>query len=162
MRPFSKSVIPKGDKIMTTQTISTRQHKSHIETKTWTQIGLMTAVASIVAVLIAQALAIAIWPAIALFKPLDSYARSALFVLVPAIGATVAFAWLVSRREQPVRDFLSLSAIVLLVSFIPDYILPDANKSLLASTVAAFLHVVAGVITVALLIMGYRRQTNQK
>jgi hypothetical protein len=147
---------------MTTRTISTRQRKSQIETKTWAQIGLVAATVSIVAVLLVQALAIALWPDIALFKPLDSYARSALFVLVPVIGATAIFAWLVGRREQPIRDFAALSAVVLLISIIPDYAIPDANKTLLASTVTAFLHVVAGVITVALLIVGYQRQTNQK
>jgi hypothetical protein len=115
-----------------------------------------------VAVLLAQALALAAWPDIALFKPLDSYVRAALFVFVPAVGATAVFAWLASRREQPVRDFITLSAVVLLVSIVPDYLLPDANKTLLASTVTAFLHVVAGIITVALLIIGYQRQMKQK
>ena len=147
---------------MTTQSAFHRPSTTHIETKTWAQIGLVAAVVSIVAVLIVQALAITVWPDIALFKPLDSYPRSALFVLVPVMGATAIFAWLVGRREQPVRDFVTLSAVVLLVSLIPDYLLPDANKTVLASTVTAFLHMVAGIITVALLIMGYQRQMKQK
>ncbi|MEK7327715.1 MAG: hypothetical protein AAB217_20920 [Chloroflexota bacterium] len=147
---------------MTTRTISTRQHKTQIERKTWAQIGLMAAVVSIAAVLVVQVLALAVWPDIALFKPLDSYARSALFVLVPAIGATAVFAWLVGHREQPVRDFIAISAVVLLASIIPDYALPDANKTLLASTVTAFLHGVAGIMTVVVLIIGYQRQAKQK
>lgn len=147
---------------MTTRTISTKQHQTQIETKTWAQIGLLAAVASIAVVLVVQALAIALWPEVALFKPLDSYARSALFVLVPALGATGVFAWLVGRRKQPVRDFITLSIVILIVSIIPDYVLPDPNKTLLASTVTAFLHAVAGAITVALLIIGYQRQMKQK
>jgi hypothetical protein len=147
---------------MTTQSALRRRPAAQIETKAWAQLGLGAAVASIAAVLLVQALAIAYWPEIALFKPLDSYARSALFVLVPAVGATAVFAWLVGRREQPVRDFIMLSAIILLVSIIPDYALPDANKTLLASTVTAFLHVVAGIITVTLLTIGHQRQTKQK
>lgn len=146
---------------MTTQSTFHRPSTTQIETKTWAQIGLVAAVVSIVAVLIVQALAITVWPDIALFKPLDSYPRSAVFVLVPVIGATAIFAWLVGRREQPVRDFITLSAVVLLVSIIPDYLLPDANRTVLASTVTAFLHVVAGIMTVALLIRGYQRRMKQ-
>lgn len=149
---------------MTTQSTLNRPPRStaHVDGKAWAQNGLVAAVASIVAVLLAQALAMAVWPEIALFKPLDSYARSALFVLVPAIGATAVFAWLVGRRERPLRDFVALAAVVLLISIIPDYAIPDANKTLLASTVTAFLHVLAGVITVTLLIAGYRRQMSEK
>ena len=147
---------------MTTQSTIRRQPTAQVETKAWAQIGLVAAVVSIATVLVVQALAIVIWPNIALFKPLDSYARSALFILVPAIGATAVFAWLVSRREQPVRDFITLATVILLASIIPDYALPDASKTLLASTVTAFLHVVAGVMTVALLIIGYQRQAKQK
>jgi hypothetical protein len=154
-----QAFITQRSNTMTTPSTFHQPATIRIETKTWAQIGLVAVVVSIVAVLIVQALAIAVWPEIALFKPLDSYARSALFVLVPAIGATAVLAWLAGRREQPVRDLLVISAIVLLVSIVPDYLLPDANKTLLASTVTAFLHVVAGIITVALLISGYQRQT---
>lgn len=149
---------------MTTQSTICRQPQStaRVEAKAWAQIGLSAAVASIVAVLIVQALAIAIWPDIALFKPLDSYARSALFVLVPAVGATAVFAWLAGRSKQPARDFIILSVVVLFVSIIPDYLIPDANKTLLASTVTAFLHVVAGLVTAGVLIIGYLRQVKSR
>jgi hypothetical protein len=50
------------------------------------RMGAVTALASIISVLIIQAAAIAIWPDIALFKPLDSYIRTALFTLIPAVG----------------------------------------------------------------------------
>lgn len=147
---------------MTTRTVVTKPPTAQIDTKAWAQIGLIAAIASITAVLAVQALAIALWPDIALFKPLDNYARSALFVFVPVGGATAVLAWLVSRRERPGRDFFIISAIVLLVSIIPDYILPDAHRTLLASTVTAFLHVVAGVLTVAMLIIGYQLQVKLK
>ncbi len=112
---------------MTTQSTIRRQPTAHIETKAWAQIGLVAAVVSIVTVLLVQALALAVWPDIALFKPLDSYARSALFVLVPTIGATAVFAWLAGRTELPVSKFITISAVVLLASIIPDYIIPDVN-----------------------------------
>jgi hypothetical protein len=148
---------------MTTHTQTTSlSPAAPIDLKAWVRIGLAAAALSIVAVLIAQALAMAVWPDIALFKPLDSYARSAVFVLVPAIGATAVFAWLVNRATQPVSKFVTISVVVLLVSIVPDYVLPVPNKTVLASSVTAFLHVVAGVITVATLVFGYQRQTHRK
>lgn len=124
---------------------------------TWMRLALSTALASIVAVLIIQALTIALWPEIALFAPLDSYPRSALFTAIPVIGATMLLGWLAQRQQRPVRTFMIISVIVLLVSFIPDYVLPVPNKTMLASTVAAFLHVVAAVMTVGMLVRGYER-----
>jgi hypothetical protein len=50
---------------------------------------------------------------------------------------------------------------VLLLSIIPDYILPVPDKTLLASTITAFLHVVAGVAIVGVLLAGYRRYGGQ-
>lgn len=149
---------------MTTPSMLHRQPRStaQVDLKAWAQIGLVAAAVSIVAVLIVQVLAITLWPDIALFKPLDNYARSAIFVLIPVIAATGLFAWLAGRREQPVRDFVILGAVVLLASFIPDYALPDPNKTLLASTVAAFLHVVAGIVTTLMLVNGYQRLARQK
>ncbi|MBE2198863.1 MAG: hypothetical protein IAE79_09650 [Anaerolinea sp.] len=125
----------------------------------WVRIGVVTAVASIIAVLIVQAVAIAIWPDIALFKPLDSYPRTALFTLIPAVGATALLAWLSRRKPDPVPTFLKISAVVLVLSIIPDYLLPVAYKSFLASSVTAFMHVVAAAVTVSVLVISYRRQS---
>jgi hypothetical protein len=124
----------------------------------WIQIGAITALVSIVAVLAVQAVALSVWPEVARFRPLDNYVRTALFVLVPVIVATGLFAWLSRRSALPVRTFLTISAIVLGVGFIPDYALPDPNKTVLASTIAAGLHVVAAVFTVGLLTRLYRRK----
>lgn len=124
----------------------------------WIQIGLAAAVISILAVLIVQWLAITIWPDIALFKPLDSYLRTVIFTAVPSAIATALFAWLTANKPQPVRKFLIISAVVLLLSFIPDYLLPVPHKTILASSVAAFMHLVAAVVIVTVLVVGYRRQ----
>ena len=124
----------------------------------WARIGIVTALASIITVLVVQVVAMAIWPDIALFKPLDSYIRTALFTLVPAVGATALFAWLTRRRTNPVPSFLKISAVVLILSIIPDYLLPVEHKTFLASSVTAFLHVVAAVVTVSTLVAGYQRQ----
>ena len=123
----------------------------------WLKMGLAASAGSIVAVLIVQTLAVALWPEIALFRPLNSYARTVLFTLVPAIGATAVFYWLTRRSRQPVATFTRLSVVILVLSFIPDYLLPDPNKTLLASSVAAFMHVVAASVIVLVLRTGYNR-----
>lgn len=143
---------------MTARTLENRETKTDLKRNAWLKICLKTALFSIVSVLAIQAIALAIWPGIALFKPLDSYPRSALFTLVPAIGATVVFAWLVKHQSQPGKKFLILSSILLLLSFIPDYALPLDDKTFLASSVAALMHLTAGVVTVATIVTGYHRQ----
>lgn len=137
---------------MVTQTKTNANSPSVLGWTNWTKIGLVTALFSVTAVLVIQALALLAWPEIAQFKPLDSYLRTVLFTLVPALSATAIFAWLVKRGDRPVRKFLALSAVVLLLSFIPDYALPFENKSLLGSTVAAFMHLVAGVTIITALV----------
>lgn len=138
-------------------TMMNPQATSQPDWNQWIRIGSVAAVLSILAVLITQWLAIALWPAIALFKPLDSYLRTAIFTAVPTAVATALFAWLAAHKPQPVQKFLIISAVVLLLSFIPDYLLPVPYKTMLASSVAAFLHVVAAVVIVTVLIIGYRQ-----
>ncbi|MCP4357006.1 MAG: hypothetical protein GY796_03185 [Chloroflexi bacterium] len=142
-------------------TINTQSH-AQLDRNQWILLGLMTAVTSVLAVLIVQVIAIAIWPEITLFKPLDSYARAAVFTLIPAIGATALFAWLVAHKPRPVQTFIRIAVVVLIISIIPDYLIPVAHKTFLASTVAAVLHVVAAVVTVFVLVTGYQRQAIQK
>ena len=143
---------------MTTQTTTlpiTRQPAMN----TWVRLGALAAVLGIAAVLVVQALALAVWPEAAQFGPLDNYARSALFTLVPAVAATGLFAWLARRRERPVGTFVRISLVVLLVSIIPDYVLPVPHRTMLASTLTALLHVVAALVIVTVLVRGYRRET---
>ncbi len=123
----------------------------------WLVLGALAATVATAAVLIVLAIAIALWPDVALFKPLDSYARAALFTIIPAFAATGLLAWLAARRADPVRAFVGIAAAVLLLSFIPDYLLPVPDKTFLASSVAAFLHVVAAAAIVGVLVGGYRR-----
>jgi hypothetical protein len=138
-------------------TTITTQTGRQVDRKNWLRLGLIATAASVVAVLIIQFLALAIWPDIALFKPLDSYARTAVFTAVPAIGATILLAWLAARKPDPLKTFIRISIVVLIISIIPDYLLPVPNKTLLASTVTAFMHVVAAIVIVGVLVSGYRR-----
>lgn len=140
---------------MTTMNVETNRQ---IDQNQWLKLGLITAVTSVVAVIIVQIAAMAIWPEIALFKPLDSLARTAVFTAIPAATATALFAWLSRRKANPVSTFLVISAVVLVFSIIPDYLLPVEYKTFLASTVTAFMHVVAAAVTVSVLVIGYRRQ----
>ena len=142
-------------------TTITTQTENRLDKNHWIKIGLGTAIASVLAVLIVQVLAIAIWPDIALFKPLDSYPRTVVFTAVPVVGATVVLAWLAARKPEPVKTFTRIAVVVLILSIIPDYILPVSDKTFLASTVAAFMHLVAAVVTVTGLATGYRRQAGQ-
>jgi hypothetical protein len=132
---------------------------SQLDLKDWALLGLGGAALAIAGVLVVQALALSLMPALALFPPLDNLARSALFTLVPALGATMVFAWLARRSAQPVAAFLKISLVVLLLSLIPDFLYPDPDKTLLASTVAAFLHVLAGALIVGTLVWGYQRKS---
>ena len=143
---------------MATRTIVNEESNPTIKRNGWVKIGIKTALFSIIAVLVIQALAVSVWPEIASFKPLDSYPRSALFTLIPAIGATAVFAWLVKHQNQPDKKFIILSGVLLLLSFIPDYALPLENKTFLASSVAAFMHLAAGIVTVATIVTSYRSQ----
>jgi hypothetical protein len=135
-------------------------HPSNVMSRDgWLKLGAIAAVAAIAGVLVVQAAAIFFWPEIVLFKPLDSYIRSAIFTLVPAVGATIVLAWLAGRRSRPVKTFLQISAVLLVVSIIPDYLLPVPHKTFLASSVTALLHGVAAVIIVGVLVVGYQRRT---
>lgn len=142
---------------MTARTISESHRLVSLSTTRWLGIGLKAGIGAVLGVLLAQAAILALVPGLAEFQPLGNYARSALFTFVPALGATLVFAWLTKNRERPVSKFLGISLVVLLLSFIPDYALPIPGKTFWASTAAAFLHRVAGAVTVALILSGYFR-----
>src|SRR5690606_21374860 len=130
-----------------------------VKTIQWISIGVAATIAAVIAVLLVLTLMLAIWPDLALFRPLDSYPRAAFFTAVPALIATAIFAWLAANREDPVSSFKKLALAVLLLSFIPDYILPVPNRTFITSSAAALLHVVAAVVIVSMLIVGYRRSS---
>lgn len=138
-------------------TVISSPQKQSLSTVQWAVLALVAAVASIIAVLAVMALALSIWPDAALFRPLESYPRAAVFTLVPAIIATALFAWLAGRRSDPAGAFIRIAIVVLLLSFIPDYILPVPHRTILNSSIAAFLHVIAAIVITTVLVSGYRR-----
>jgi hypothetical protein len=143
---------------MTTGTVVATGSRARLTRLDWLKTGLKAAAVSVAAVLLVQIVALTLWPDLIRFKPLDSYPRTVLFTAIPALGATAVFTWLAKRGGDPVAKFLPVAAVVLLLSFIPDYALPLAGKTLLGSTVAAFMHAVAGIATVATIVLSYRKQ----
>lgn len=147
---------------MTTKVVGKVRSSSLEDRKTWIMIGLTAAILSAAAVLLVHVFALSTWPELAAFKPLESYSRSVLFTLIPAFIATGLFAYLLKKRSDPAVDFLKISFAVLLVSFIPDFLLPFPERTLLGSSVAAFLHLVAAIIIVTVILTGYRRVRQAK
>jgi len=147
---------------MTVQSSSKTRAANRPTIQQWLILGLTAAVAAIIGVLIVRAAALAIWPDAVLFQPLDSLVRAIIFTLAPAWVATWLLAWLASRSADPVRTFIWISVVVLVLSFIPDYILPVPNRTFTASTIAGFLHVVAAAIIVPILVRGYRRMVGMR
>lgn len=137
------------------------QTKRGLQTGQWIAIGVTAGLLAAAAVMAVQWIALTIWPDAALFKPLDSYARTALFTIIPALGATAVLAWLAVRRANPIGTFIRIAIVVLLLSFIPDYLLPVPHRTFLSSSIAAFMHLVAGVVTVTVLVAGYRRYSGR-
>lgn len=131
------------------------------QTGQWIAIGVTAGLAAAAAVMVVQWIALTIWPDAALFKPLDSYARTSLFTIVPALGATAVLAWFAARRDDPIGVFVRVAIVVLLLSFIPDYLLPVPHRTFLTSSIAAFMHLVAGVVIVGILVAGYRRYSGR-
>ena len=78
----------------------------------------------------------------------------ALFTVVGAVGATVVYAIIRSFTMRPNMPFIWISIIVLLISFIPDYLIIGKTTGMFAGgTVAnastlALMHLVAAIIIV--------------
>jgi hypothetical protein len=146
---------------MATGTVVGTGSRARLTRLDWLKIGLKAALLSVAAVLLVQVVALTLRPELAQFKPLDSHPRTALFTAIPALAATAVFAWLDKRGGDPVARFLAIASVVLLLSFIPDFALPLAGKTLLGSSVAAGMHAVAGFVTVATIVFSYRAQVGR-
>jgi hypothetical protein len=116
--------------------------------------GPLTVVAAIVGVLIVRAIAIAILPA--------PYAPGLAMLMLPVIltlilctGAVLVFALVGRFAKNPVRTYLIISAIFLLISFLPDLAAvsaPFPGAGWPYSITLMIMHVMAGFITVSMLI----------
>ena len=116
--------------------------------------GPLTVAAAIVGVLIVRAIAMAILPA--------PYAPGLAMLMLPVIltlilctGAVLVFALVGRFAKNPVRTYLIVSSIFLLISFLPDIAAvaaPFPGAGWPYSITLMIMHVVAGFITVYMLI----------
>ncbi len=75
--------------------------------------------------------------------------RYTLFTIIPVIAATVLYGWLVRRKHsrQPVRTFIIISLIVLIVSFVPHFFMLSAEDALVPGILAlSVMHVVPATV----------------
>jgi uncharacterized protein DUF6069 len=127
---------------------------SSIQLKKLWWAGPLTVVAAILGVLIVRAIAMAILTA--------PYAPGLAMLMLPVIltlilctGAVLVFALVGRFAKNPVRTYLIISAIFLVISFLPDLAVvsaPFPGAGWPYSITLLIMHVVAGFITVYMLI----------
>jgi len=120
-----------------------------VETKELVKRGGIAVVLSVVANLVVLQ-AVLIPELVQQFEPLN-VAPVALFSALGAVGATVAYAVVDRFSETPDRTFVVVAAVVLLLSFVPDVLLLQAEPAATVPAVVALIvmHVVVAVASVA-------------
>lgn len=82
----------------------------------------------------------------------------AMLTIIGTIGATIVYAIMRSFMTRPQKAFIWLSVVVLLLSFIPDYLIigsttgPFAGATLPSALTLMLMHVVAAIIIVTSLV----------
>jgi len=129
---------------------------SSIQLKKLWWVGPLTVLAAVIGVLIVRAIAMVI-----IAPP---YAPGLAMIMVPIFltvvlcaGAVVVFALLGRFAKNPVRLFIIISSVFLVISFLPDLAVPSMGASMPGANWAyaitlMIMHVVAGFITVYMLI----------
>jgi hypothetical protein len=121
--------------------------------KLW-RVGPLTVAASIIGVLIVRSIAMAILP--------PPYAPGLAMIMIPIVltlvlctAAVLVFALVARFTKNPIRTYLIISSIFLVISFLPDVAavslsMPGAGWPY--SITLMIMHIVAGFITVYMLI----------
>jgi len=127
---------------------------SSIQLKKLWWVGPLTVVAAIIGVLIVRVIAMAILP--------PPYAPGLAMIAIPIIltlvlctGAVIVFALVGRFAKNPIRTYLIISSVFLVVSFLPDIAavsMPMPGAGWPYSITLMIMHVVAGFITVYMLI----------
>jgi hypothetical protein len=116
--------------------------------------GPLTVLTAIVGVLIVRAIAMAILPAP--YAPgLAMLMLPILLTLILCTGAVLVFVLVGRFAKQPVRTYLIISSIFLVISFLPDLAAvspPFPGAGWPYSVTLMIMHVVAGFITIFMLI----------
>jgi hypothetical protein len=118
--------------------------------------GPLTVLSAVIGVLIVRVIAMA------LIAP--PYAPGLAMAMVPIVltvvlctGAVVVFALVGRFAKNPVRTFTIISAVFLVISFLPDLMVPSMGAAMPGATwgyaiTLMIMHVVAGFVTVYMLI----------
>lgn len=118
--------------------------------------GPLTVLAAIIGVLIVRALARVILPA--------PYAPGLEMIMIPIVltlvlctAAVIVFALVGRFAKNPVRTYIIISAVFLIISFLPDLAVPSMGGTMPGATwgyaiTLMIMHVVAGFIMVYMLI----------
>ena len=129
---------------------------SSIQLKKLWWVGPLTVLAAVIGVLIVRVIAMAIIP--------PPYAPGLAMIMVPIFltvvlcaGAVLVFALLGRFAKNPVRLFIIISSVFLVISFLPDLAVPSMAGSMPGANwsyaiTLMIMHVVAGFITVYMLI----------
>ncbi len=127
---------------------------SSIQLKKLWWVGPLTVLASVVGVLIVRAIAMMILP--------PPYAPGLEMIMIPIVltvilctGAVFVFALVGRFAKRPVRTYIIISAVFLVISFLPDIAVvsaPMPGAGWAYSITLMIMHVVAGFITVYMLV----------
>jgi len=129
---------------------------SSIQLKKLWWVGPLTVLAAVIGVLIVRAIAVAILP--------PPYAPGLAMIMVPIVltvilctCAVVVFALVGRFVKNPVRTYVIISVVFLLISFIPDLMVPSMGAAMPGANWGyaislMIMHIVAGFITVYMLI----------
>jgi hypothetical protein len=121
--------------------------------KLWT-IGPLTVLAAVIGVLIVRAIAMAILPPP--YAPgLEMIMISIILTVILCTAAVVVFALVGRFAKNPIRTYIIISSVFLVISFLPDIAVASApmpGAGWPYSITLMIMHVVAGFITVYMLI----------
>jgi hypothetical protein len=127
---------------------------SSIQLKKLWWVGPLTVLAAIVGVLIVRAIAVAILP--------PPYAPGLAMIMIPIVltlvlctAAVVVYALVGRFTKNPIRTYIIISSVFLVISFLPDIAavsMPMPGAGWPYSITLMIMHVVAGFITVYMLI----------
>jgi hypothetical protein len=116
--------------------------------------GPLTVLAAVIGVLIVRSLAMTILPPP--YRPgLEMIIISILLTVILCTTAVIVFALVVRFTKNPVRNYLIISSVFLVISFLPDIATASApfpGAGWPYAITLMIMHVVAGLITVYMLI----------
>ena len=127
---------------------------SHLQLKKLWTIGPLTVLAAVIGVLIVRSIAMAILPPP--YAPgLAMMMISIVLTVILCTAAVVVFALVARFAKNPVRTYIIISSVFLVISFLPDVAIASApfpGAGWPYSITLMIMHVVAGFITVSMLV----------